>query len=496
MRTFWTNLRTSALGVTTIVTASDANGTILMVGGSELLGHRRPDDLVEDLRGGYVTPGFWDSHFHLTEYGRSFDRLRFDAGDTRADILARVQEHAGTRPTDEWIIGAGWNRAAFEAGPDKQRLDRAGIGHPVLLMSLDYHTAWINHAAERRLGVSTGGNGILREGDAFHAQAEAMRQSAADPAEDAARGMREAAKLGLVGVTTIEDVLGLRALQSLPDGTTRIRTQVFLRDGDAEWLMASGLKAGFGSDFLRIMGVKLFMDGALGSHTAWLKHPYDDQADNVGMSVLGEQRLLDTLKQLAEQESVAAVHAIGDRAVHEALRAFHRWPPRSGAIKSRIEHAQLLDDEDLELAARTSVALSLQPCHLLFDRPIADVSWGQRGRYAFRIRDILGALIDTVFGSDAPIADPNPVWGLWAAVHRGLPGDPPWYPEQGISVRDAIRSYTEVPARIDGRPSGRLEPGCWGDMTVWSEDLEASLIHKNPEDIHVAATIIGGRRVV
>lgn len=496
MRTFWTNLRTSDPGVTTIVTGGDANGTILMVGGSQLLGHRLPEDRLEDLGGGYVTPGFWDSHFHLTDYGRSFSRMRFDEGDTREAILARVKEDAETRTSGEWIIGAGWNRAALQAEPDKEQLDRAGLAHPVLLMSLDYHTAWINHEAERRLRVSTGADGILREGEAFHAQGEAMRQSATDPAADAARGMQEAAKLGLVGVTTIEDVMGLRALQSPPAGATRIRTQVFLRDGQADWLMASGLKAGFGSDFLRIMGVKLFMDGALGSHTAWMKHPYDDQSDNVGMSVLEEERLLDTLQQLAEQESVAAVHAIGDRAVHEALRAFQRWPVQSGVIKSRIEHAQLLDDEDLALASRASVALSLQPCHLLFDRPIADAFWGQRGRHAFRIRDILGALIDTVFGSDAPIADPNPVWGLWAAVHRARPGDMPWYPEQRISVRDAIRSYTEVPARIDGRPSGRLEPGCWGDMTVWSEDLEEALIHKSPADIHVAATIIGGRRVV
>ena len=496
MRTFWTNLRTSHPGVTTIVTGNDLNGTILMVGGSHLLEDRRRDDRVEDLQGGYVTAGFWDSHFHLTEYGRSFGRLRFSEGDTREVVLGRVEQHARTKPPGEWIIGAGWNHAALQADPDKERLDRAGLGHPVLLMSLDYHTAWINQEAQRRLGVTVGPEGILRETAAFHAQEEAMRLDATDPAEHVARGMREAARLGLVGVTTMEDVGGLAALQSIPSGAVRIRTQVFLRDGHAEWLLASGLKAGFGSDFLRVMGVKLFMDGALGSHTAWMKQPYADQSDTVGMSVLPKERLLGILERLTEQQAVAAVHAIGDRAIHEALLAFKRWPAQLGSMKSRLEHAQLLDDEDLALSAQGPAALSLQPCHLMFDRPIADQSWGPRGRHAFRIKDILGARIDTVFGSDAPIADPNPLWGLWAAVHRGRPGDTPWYPEQRISVREAIQAYTESPARIDGRPSGRLEPGCWGDLTVWSEDLEEALIHKTPEDIRVVATIVGGRRLV
>lgn len=499
MKTFWTNLSTANPAVTVIVTAADADGTIIAVGDDRLLRDRDARDRIENLDGGFVTPGFWDSHLHLLEYGRSFRRLQFEASDSRRQVLDKVRRKAVAMPAQEWLIGAGWNRAAFEAEPDLKALDQAAPQHPALLISLDHHTVWINRRALERLGLagSMGQevlvSGILREAEAFRAQEEAMRQDNTHVEDDLTRAIREANKLGLVGVTTMESRAGFMALQDLASSERTLRAGVFLREECGQALLNTGIRAGFGDGWLRLMGVKLFMDGALGSGTAWMKRPYEGDLSQVGMMTLAPETLKEWVERLDEQSLLAAVHAIGDRAVHEAASAMSVG---ARGYKNRIEHAQLLDDEDLARVRKGGMALSMQPVHLLFDRPIADRQWGERSRSAFRFRDIVNAGIPLLFGSDAPIANPDPAMGMWAAVHRGLPGDEPWYSEQRITPEQAIDAYTRAPAAADARPSGQLWPGFWGDLTIWQVDPRMALIHKEFDRLRVAGTVVAGRRVV
>lgn len=491
-----------------MVTAHDSDGTILALGGRELLDERGRGDHLENLDGLFVTPGLWDSHVHLLDFGRSLRRLTFSSEANRAEVLSQVSQEGKRLPRGQWIIGGGWNRSMFEAPPDQSVLDAAAPDHPVLLMSWDYHTAWMNSQAAERLELDPRRvpgdrddhgrwTGILREHEAFAAQERAMRQDDSPIVEDLARGMAEAARLGLTGVTAIEDRVGLMALQDLPDAQQVIRTQVFLREPHRPALLDLGIRAGFGTTRLRLMGIKWFLDGALGSGTAWMKEAYTDDDRAYGLGFGDEATLLEQAAELHEQQLLLAVHAIGDRAVSLASRVLSQgMTHRSDGRHSRIEHAQLLDDEDLAVLRGRAVALSMQPVHLLVDEPIAEQKWGaSRSAHAFRFRDALNAGIPLLFGSDAPVANPDPRLGLWAAVYRAWPGKISWHPEQGLRADEAFDAYTRAPAAADGRPAGRIARGCWGDFTLWHQDPLAALIHKEFDGLSVAGTVTAGRRI-
>ncbi|NMP23246.1 amidohydrolase [Sulfobacillus harzensis] len=502
MRIFWTNFHCPDPSVTVVITE---NENILAVGNDTLLTEKSSFDQVRDLEGAFLTPGFWDSHIHLLDYGRSFRRLRFDPQQNLDAILGQVRQRAQEEAPATWVLGGGWNRSALQAAPDRLLLDEVAPRHPVLLMSWDYHTAWLNTRAAEQLNLDPRQvqgdrdghgrwTGILREGLAFWAQESAMAQDDSHLEEDLARGMMEAAHVGLTGVTTIENAQGLRMLETAPH---LLRAGVFLRDVHAASLLDLGVRGGFGNPYLRILGIKWFLDGALGSGTAWMKQSYSDDPENFGMAPQAGQDLIAPARELSRQGLLLAVHAIGDRAVHQAsLVLSQSQEVRTDGMRSRIEHGQLIDDEDLAIIQRSPIALSMQPVHLLVDRPIAEVKWGaNRSRWAFRFRDAWDANIPLIFGSDAPVANPNPALGLWAAVHRGMPGDPPWHAEQALTPTEAIWAYTRAAAVVDGRPSGLLREGYWADFTLWREDPRAALIHRDFHGLSVVGTVVGGRRI-
>jgi predicted amidohydrolase YtcJ len=496
MVTFWSDLVTSDPTVTVIVTDSDRNGTILATGGQALLSSRKPGDRIQSLEGRFVTAGFWDSHIHLVDYGISFARIQFDPHDNMGVVLEKVRNQAAHQPRDGWLVGQGWNLQSLGAVPTLTALDAAAGEHPALLLSLDHHTAWINqrgldrlHLHDQAVGSST--PGILREGVAFRAHERVVAETVGDRTRALRQAVEALHRCGVVGVTSIEEPPGFEALQEV---APTLRVQIFMREAVGEGLLAAGFQAGFGDDFLRLLGVKLFADGALGSHTAWMQEPYEGSSDNRGISAIDPAQLASWARRLAAGRLLAAVHAIGDRAVHEAVQALCGADWKGGAM-SRIEHAQLLDDADLQTLKEGGVALSMQPVHLLFDRDIADEHWGPRSQCAFRFRDILQAGIPLIFGSDAPVATPDPVVGLWAAVHRAARGDSPWFSAQCLTPDEAIWCYTRGPAIVDNRPAGVIAPGYWGDFTVWKEDPRQALMEHEPERLAVVGTIIGGRAI-
>jgi hypothetical protein len=496
--TFFRGLKTGDPGVTVIVTDNDETGTILAVGGSELLTQAHWGDRVESLDNHFVTPGLWDSHVHLLDYGRSFSRLKFSPNDSLAEILTRIKEKAHQTDPDQWIVGSGWNLQSLGAAPQRHHLDQAAPGRPVCLMSLDYHTVWLNAAAARRLGLNLQSRaveaGILHEGEAFRVQEQIARIGADDPEQSVHEAIQSFARLGFVGVTAMERAEGLRALQRRnPEDAHTVRVNLFLRDTVSE-LERLGMEQNFGSAYLRILGIKLFSDGALGSHTAWMRDPYEVASSDRGTAVLEPDELKHWVARLADARLIPAIHAIGDQAVLETARAL-AGRPLPGPVKARIEHAQLLPDAALHILANAPwIAVSMQPVHLLVDRFIADEHWGLRARHAFRLRDIVDRGITAAFGSDAPIADPNPVLGLWSAVHRADPGDEPWHPAQRLSPAEAMWCYTRGAALADGRQSGVIAPGYWGDFTLWREDPLRALDEEAFDRLRVAGTVVAGRR--
>jgi predicted amidohydrolase YtcJ len=281
---------------------------------------------------------------------------------------------------------------------------------------------------------------------------------------------------------------------------------------DLEGALEVGLRSGFGDDWLRIGGVKLFADGALGPHTAAMFTPYEDDVSNKGMLFLDSEQIYEYGRQAVEGGLSLAIHAIGDRANHEVLNAFESLRTYEAQVKQaegrfdepqlrhRIEHVQALHPRDVGRLAELGVIASMQPIHALSDMDMADRFWGARARLAYAWKSQLHNGANLIFGSDAPVDSPNPFWGLYAAVTRrrfdGSPGPQGWHPEQRLSLAQAIHAYTTGAAYAAGCEDrlGKLAPGYLADLLVLDDDpftCQADLLRS----IQPRATMVSGEWV-
>ncbi|MFO3796531.1 MAG: amidohydrolase, partial [Anaerolineales bacterium] len=312
-----------------------------------------------------------------------------------------------------------------------------------------------------------------------------------------------------LGVTSVHDFDGadcFHALQVLRErGRLTLRVIKSVPLSLLSEALALGLRTGFGDDFLRIGGVKIFMDGALGPRTAALFAPYLEEPQNYGILNLDGEELAEIGRRAVKGGLSLAIHAIGDRANHEALeglarvRAFEReagLPP----LRHRIEHVQLLHPQDGERLAQMGIVASMQPIHAPSDRLMAERYWGvARLPYAYAWRRQLEAGAHLIFGSDAPVESPNPFWGLYAAVTRRHPQDssPSWDADQAISLPHALHAYTAAPAWVAGMGDrlGRLMPGFLADLLVLEQD-PFDLPPQEWKDSRPIAVMVGGEWVI
>jgi predicted amidohydrolase YtcJ len=296
---------------------------------------------------------------------------------------------------------------------------------------------------------------------------------------------------GVIGVHDFQ-AQGGRGLWQRYDADRRLTLRVAMSIPlpAVEAAKALELRTGFGSDLLRMGPVKAFMDGTLGSRTAWM-------LDGSGEQLLSEDDLADGIAEATACGLAVAVHAIGDGANRAALNAFHRtrelW--QQALLRPRIEHAQCLDDADLPRFAELGVIASVQPVHATSDRDLADEIWGERAAKGYRTRDLLDSGAHVVFGADPPIEELDPMAAIQAAVHRTLDDREPWQPAQRIPVADAISCHTAAAAYAVGeeRRRGCLLPGLEADLVVLDTDIVA-----HPERIagaRVVATMLAGRWV-
>jgi predicted amidohydrolase YtcJ len=269
-----------------------------------------------------------------------------------------------------------------------------------------------------------------------------------------------------------------------------------------EHALGVGLRSGFGDDWLRIGGVKIFADGALGSRTAAMLAPYEGEPDNRGIIVTDKEEMLERAREAAAGGLSLTVHAIGDRAnhdvldVYEQLRRDERGRP-GPRLRHRIEHVQVLHPDDRNRLAELGVIASMQPIHATSDMDMAERHWGERARlsYAWRTLWDSGALV--VFGSDAPVERIDPLPGIHAAVTRrradGRPGPDGWYPDQRLRLWEAIYAFTGAAARTSGQSAsqGTIAPGKLADLTIFDRDLFAVPADELLE-VGIAGTMVGG----
>jgi predicted amidohydrolase YtcJ len=443
---------------------------------------------------GVVTPGLTDAHVHLTTWALARRQVDLNAARTLDDGVAAVAEAA--RTGEGWVRGLGWDRHRWGGLPTKEPLDRVAPDRPAFLLSHDIHGAWVNSAALRRCGITrdtpdpAGGEivrdargeptGVLLEKAVRLVESHLPQPSSAEVRAALLEAQAEAHRLGLTGVHSVEvtgiedwsameqdDLLRLRVLQSIP--LPRL-----------DHAIALGLRSGFGSEWLRIGGVKMFMDGALGSRTAWMRQPYEGgAAGDTGIRTLETEEFRDNVRRAAEAGIASTVHAIGDAAVEMAIDVLGS-APRPRAMPHRIEHVQLCPPDLWERAGRSGVVGSMQPVHVMTDIPAAERHWGRdRSRGAYPFAPLQRAGMTLAFGSDVPVESCDPRLGLFAAVRRvGWDGAPAegWWMENAVTAEQALRAYTEGPAVAAGleHRQGRLLPGYDADLVAWDVDpLEA-----------------------
>ncbi|HEU4955488.1 MAG TPA: amidohydrolase, partial [Gemmatimonadales bacterium] len=274
----------------------------------------------------------------------------------------------------------------------------------------------------------------------------------------------EAHRLGVTGIHDVEDERAWAGFRRLEEaGDLELRVLFHPPVATLPDLIRRGQRSGAGSRWLGMGGVKLFLDGSLGSRTAWMLEPYEGSRDR-GMPVAGEQAAAEAMRLAAGHGIAVTAHAIGDAAVRQALDLLERLP--RVALPHRIEHFQCVHPDDLARASAAGIVASMQPAHLLTDIPLVDRHWGRRGRGAYAFRSLLDRGTAVVFGSDVPVASVDPREGVYAAMERR------WRPEERLRFEEVLRAYTVEAARASGteRRLGRLSPGLEADLVAWEVD--------------------------
>jgi predicted amidohydrolase YtcJ len=466
------------------------DGRIVAVGAAAKAAAGRRAEVVE--LAGEVLPGLGDAHLHLQWMARQ--RLEVELGGSRSveEASRRIRRAAAKLPRDAWVIGRGWYNDVWSDPrfPGRRQLDEAAGGRPAIMTRKDGHSAWVSTAAFRAAGVGPktpdpAGGVIDREPDGT--PAGIVRERALDlirrvvPVPTAAEFDRALAavlrglvRLGLTQVHTMDGPELFASLQRLhARGGLPLRVVWNLPYAHAEHAERLGIRSGWGDEWLRIWGIKAFLDGSLGSRTA-------EMLDGGGVQTLGQAELEELCAHAAAAELNVCLHAIGDRAVRRALDALE---PHKGAWalwRPRIEHAQCVDPADVPRFSQLGVIPSMQPVHAVSDRELADREWPGRTAYAYAWRPLLAAGAVLAFGSDAPVEHPSPWLGLEAATTWRRQAR--WHPELALTSRQAVAAYTAGVAYAAGmeKEVGRLRPGLRCDLTVAS-------------DGRPVATVVGGR---
>ncbi|RIK77058.1 MAG: amidohydrolase [Planctomycetota bacterium] len=519
---------------------------ILAVGGNDAIRKLAGDKTrVIDLAGRLAVPGFIEGHGHFIALGRTKLELDLSTCKTWDEVVARVAKAAADAkryPAGRWIVGRGWHQDKWtekpspnvEGYPVHAALSRATPNHPVLLVHATGHMAMVNAKVLHLAGIADfprdpKGGRILRDKDgrptgALREMAVTLvdeayaRERAKRPREELDAERREAIRLAnaeclRLGVTSFQDAgSNLEEIEALRAcvGTDDLAVRMWMMTNDSDAAIAKNLLRyrihRFGDAQFTVGGIKRMIDGALGTHGAWLLQPYDDLPQSVGHNVTPLASLRASAELALRLDWQLCVHAIGDRANHEVLGVMadamksnaDRIRQRGQELRWRIEHAQHLHPDDIPRFAELGVIASMQGCHATSDGPFVITRLGQRraksGAYVWQSLLKSGARV--INGTDAPVESLDPVACFYASVTRRMAGGAEFFPEQCMTREEALRSYTldAAYAAFEEDLKGSIVEGKLADIVVLSEDIMTAAAEK----IRVARvdyTILGGKVV-
>lgn len=499
-----------------------------------------------DCGGQIILPGLVDAHMHSIAYADSLTDLDLSNAHSLAEAVDAIRDRAAQMPFGAWVVGSGWDLNKWDDPryPDRLLLDEAVPDHPVAMWSVDLHTLWVNAHALEIAGIDSltvdpfGGEfvrdeageltGLVRE-DATDMVARYIPEpTREEQVERLDRTQKLFLSQGLTGIHDFDSTAATLGWYDLRQADRlHIRVTEYLRGPEVPWAIETGWHTGGGDDWLREGGLKLFSDGALGSHTSHMSSPFPDPsahddpsahgdpsaADasdhqfseqetytypgtlpddvlstemataNYGIAQMSEDDLFENARIATESGISVAIHAIGDQANHHVLNVFERLRPvtveteeRLGhPMRHRVEHAQFIQPADVARFAELDVIASMQPRHCISDLHLLHLIDESARLAAYAWPDLLAAGAHVAFGSDGPVEPANPFAAIYAAMTRAnISGDASttFQPQRRLTAVEAIRQHTQGPAYAAGLEDrrGYLAPGMDADFIVVNTD--------------------------
>jgi len=489
------------------------DGKIVAVGSNnEISRYVDSQAKVVDAEGRTVVPGFVDCHIHMTDFGHQQQMLNLRNIRSIKEMKDKIREYALKASGESWILGGRWDHERFveKRYPTRWDLDEAVSDRPVFLIRVCGHVGVVNTKALQLAGITRetvvcGGkvdldeesgepNGILRENALDLVWRVVPKPTAAELEEACLKACQKAVEEGLTGVHWIVDSAEeLRVIQKLhEEGKLPLRVYLGIPDKLLDEAVGLGLTTGFGNDMLKLGFVKVFVDGSLGARTAALKEPYSDKPETSGMLLLSQRKLNKLVLKAHKACWQVAVHAIGDRAIEAALKAFSkalRTLPRENS-RHRIEHCSVLNPRLVQWMKRLNLIASVQPHFIVSDFWVVERVGAERARWVYPFKTLMNEGVVVAAGSDCPVEPISPLLGVWAAVARKT------FKEESLTVEEALKTYTlnAAYASFDEALKGTIEAGKFADITMLSENI-FEIPPEKIKDVKVEMTIVGGKIV-
>ncbi|HOK18502.1 MAG TPA: amidohydrolase [Caldisericia bacterium] len=448
------------------------NGKIIYIGDEDIVLQEKYEKI--NLKKSYSTPGFFDSHLHLYLYSKSLFELNLSNIDNFNDLIIKLRDY---KIKDNIIYGFGWDDEKWRVKPNKKFLDKIFKDRYVILKRRDGHSVWVNSKVLNEINIDEiskikgskvekdeNGDltGILRERASDYVIEHFKEKQNID--EILKEGIKKIQSYGITAICNMDgDILthliknkfNLRIMNSIP--LNKLKEAISI-----------GIRSGFGNNFLKICGLKIFMDGSLGSKTAYMKESFEDEKNNFGVKYFDEKELDEIVNEANKNGIYVWIHSIGDRANEIVLKII----TKKGRNKlNRIEHSQIVSENFLNILKNKKTFLSVQPSHIILDIDKIETFLGKRGKYTYPFKSLIQNGATLIFGSDAPIENPDPLRGINVAVNREISGKE-FFKSEAIDIKEAFKSYTINPAKSVEMENniGSLSVGKFADFVTFTDD--------------------------